>query len=114
MSSGRGYVWRACTIVGARENWVAGQGERCCRHKGEHLCTKAYISSALAWFLCLMAFRCLPCRCSHDCSIRVVAEVFEGKRSVERQRMVYKAIWEELQGAVHAVDSLVTLAPNET
>lgn len=42
-----------------------------------------------------------------------MAEVFEGKRSVERQRMVYKAIWEELQGAVHAVDSLVTLAPNE-
>eukprot|EP00271_Cylindrocystis_brebissonii_P021680 TRINITY_DN7894_c1_g1_i1.p1 TRINITY_DN7894_c1_g1~~TRINITY_DN7894_c1_g1_i1.p1 ORF type:complete len:182 (-),score=22.57 TRINITY_DN7894_c1_g1_i1:1252-1797(-) len=46
-------------------------------------------------------------------SIKVVASVFEGKRSVERQRMVYKAIWEELQEAVHAVDSLTTKTPEE-
>ena len=30
-------------------------------------------------------------------SIDVVAAAFEGKSSVDRQRMVYKAIWTELQ-----------------
>lgn len=46
-------------------------------------------------------------------SIEVVSPLFEGKRSVERQRMVYKAIWEELQTVVHAVDSLTTKSPSE-
>eukprot|EP00897_Mesotaenium_endlicherianum_P008950 jgi/Mesen1/8083/ME000434S07328 len=46
-------------------------------------------------------------------SITVVSPLFEGKRSLDRQRMVYKAIWEELQGTVHAVDTLVTKAPSE-
>ncbi|CAI5472868.1 unnamed protein product [Closterium sp. Yama58-4] len=46
-------------------------------------------------------------------SIEVVSKLFEGKRSLDRQRMVYRAIWEELQGAVHAVDSLVTKTPSE-
>lgn len=46
-------------------------------------------------------------------SIAVVSSLFEGKRSVERQRMVYKAIWEELQTVVHAVDSLTTKTPSE-
>jgi len=46
-------------------------------------------------------------------SIDVVSPLFEGKRSVERQRMVYKAIWEELQGVVHAVDAMTTKAPSE-
>eukprot|EP00270_Netrium_digitus_P008780 TRINITY_DN263_c0_g1_i1.p1 TRINITY_DN263_c0_g1~~TRINITY_DN263_c0_g1_i1.p1 ORF type:complete len:194 (+),score=34.69 TRINITY_DN263_c0_g1_i1:54-584(+) len=45
--------------------------------------------------------------------IEVVSSAFEGKRSVDRQRMVYRAIWEELQSAVHAVDSLTTKAPSE-
>ncbi|EFJ24317.1 hypothetical protein SELMODRAFT_414907 [Selaginella moellendorffii] len=46
-------------------------------------------------------------------SIEVVAEVFEGQSQVNRQRMVYKAIWEELQNAVHAVDQLKTKTPAE-
>jgi len=41
-------------------------------------------------------------------SIEVVADFFEGKNSVQRQRAVYKAIWEELQEAVHAVDAMTT------
>lgn len=47
--------------------------------------------------------------------IDVISPVFEGKRSMERQRMVYKAIWEELQGEgmVHAVDAMVCRTPGE-
>ena len=30
-------------------------------------------------------------------AIDVVADIFEGKTEVQRQRLVYKAIWEELQ-----------------
>lgn len=33
-------------------------------------------------------------------SIEVVSDAFEGKRAVQRQQLVYKAIWEELQGPV--------------
>ncbi|KAL3945818.1 MAG: hypothetical protein SGBAC_000090 [Bacillariaceae sp.] len=46
-------------------------------------------------------------------SIEVVSSKFEGKRAVQRQQIVYKAIWEELQGPVHAVDSMVCKAPDE-
>lgn len=46
-------------------------------------------------------------------SIQVVSEQFEGKRPVQRQQLVYKAIWEELQGPVHAVDSMVCKTPSE-
>ncbi|CAM6024652.1 unnamed protein product [Sphagnum balticum] len=46
-------------------------------------------------------------------SIDVVAEAFEGQSRVNRQRMVYKAIWEELQSTVHAVDQLRTRTPAE-
>ncbi|KAK9807847.1 hypothetical protein WJX72_011183 [[Myrmecia] bisecta] len=46
-------------------------------------------------------------------SIDVVADSFEGLSSVARQRLVYKAIWMELQGAVHAVDALITRTPAE-
>jgi len=46
-------------------------------------------------------------------SIDVIAEAFEGQSRVSRQRMVYKAIWEELQSAVHAVDQLRTRTPAE-
>lgn len=45
--------------------------------------------------------------------ILVVAESFEGLNAVNRQRMVYKAIWEELQDTVHAVDAMVTRTPKE-
>jgi stress-induced morphogen len=46
-------------------------------------------------------------------SIEVVSPKFEGKRPVQRQQLVYKAIWEELQGPVHAVDSMVCRTPSE-
>lgn len=47
-------------------------------------------------------------------SIKVVSKMFEGKSSVNRQRMVYKTIWMELeQGPVHAVNEMVTLTPDE-
>uniref|UniRef100_A0A0E0LBP3 Uncharacterized protein n=1 Tax=Oryza punctata TaxID=4537 RepID=A0A0E0LBP3_ORYPU len=48
----------------------------------------------------------------HVC-IDVVSKVFEGKSAVNRQRMVYKAIWEELQSTVHAVDQMTTKTPAE-
>lgn len=47
------------------------------------------------------------------CSIDVVSPAFEGQSAVNRQRMVYKAIWEELQSTVHAVDQMTTKTPNE-
>ncbi|KAL5224877.1 hypothetical protein ABZP36_011516 [Zizania latifolia] len=48
----------------------------------------------------------------HVC-IDVVSKVFEGKSAVNRQRMVYKAIWEELQSTLHAVDQMTTKTPSE-
>lgn len=47
------------------------------------------------------------------CSIDVVSTAFEGQSAVNRQRMVYKAIWEELQTTVHAVDQMTTNTPAE-
>eukprot|EP00536_Pseudo-nitzschia_multiseries_P008791 jgi/Psemu1/199044/e_gw1.230.8.1 len=46
-------------------------------------------------------------------SIEVVSDKFEGKRAMQRQQMVYKAIWEELKGPVHAVDSMICKTPDE-
>lgn len=46
-------------------------------------------------------------------SIEVVSNMFAGKRAVQRQQLVYKAIWEELQGPVHAVDAMVCKTPDE-
>ncbi|KAG5617509.1 hypothetical protein AABB24_005893 [Solanum stoloniferum] len=46
-------------------------------------------------------------------SIDVIASAFEGQSAVNRQRMVYKAIWEELQNTVHAVDQMTTKTPTE-
>mmetsp|Transcript_19254 Transcript_19254/g.29205 ORF Transcript_19254/g.29205 Transcript_19254/m.29205 type:complete len:179 (-) Transcript_19254:70-606(-) len=46
-------------------------------------------------------------------AIEVTSALFEGKRPVQRQQLVYKALWEELQGAVHAVDSMVCKTPAE-
>ncbi|KAE8664731.1 Protein BOLA4 [Hibiscus syriacus] len=48
----------------------------------------------------------------HVC-IDVVSSAFEGQSAVNRQRMVYKAIWEELQNTVHAVDQMTTRTPDE-
>lgn len=46
-------------------------------------------------------------------NIDVVSNAFEGKSSVARQRMVYKAIWQELQDVVHAVDAMTCKTPGE-
>jgi stress-induced morphogen len=46
-------------------------------------------------------------------SIEVVSQLFVGKRPVQRQQLVYKALWEELQGPVHAVDSMICKTPAE-
>ena len=44
--------------------------------------------------------------------VKVVAEAFAGKGRVERQRMVYRILAEELAGGVHAL-ALSTLSPAE-
>mmetsp|Transcript_22674 Transcript_22674/g.31991 ORF Transcript_22674/g.31991 Transcript_22674/m.31991 type:complete len:150 (-) Transcript_22674:96-545(-) len=46
-------------------------------------------------------------------SVEVVSSLFEGKRPVQRQQLVYKALWDELQGPVHAVDSMICKTPEE-
>jgi len=46
-------------------------------------------------------------------ALRVVSAAFEGKNRVQRQQIVYKAIWEELSGPIHAVDELVCRTPAE-
>ncbi len=46
-------------------------------------------------------------------SIYCISDKFEGKRSLARQQMVFKCIWEEMQGPVHAVDTMVLKAPSE-
>jgi acid stress-induced BolA-like protein IbaG/YrbA len=43
-----------------------------------------------------------------------VSDEFEGKTTVQRQRLVYKALWDELQSnAVHAVDGIIAKTPEE-
>ncbi|KAF5735287.1 BolA-like family protein [Tripterygium wilfordii] len=46
-------------------------------------------------------------------TIDVVSTAFEGKSDVDRQRMVYKAIQEELENVVNAVDQMTTTTPSE-
>ena len=46
-------------------------------------------------------------------SIYCVSDAFEGKRSMQRQQMVFKAIWDEMQGPVHAVDRMILKTPAE-
>jgi len=46
-------------------------------------------------------------------SIEVVSDLFVGKRAVQRQQLVYKAIWEEMQGPVHVVDAMICKTPDE-
>lgn len=47
--------------------------------------------------------------------VEVVSSLFEGKNAVMRQRMVYKALWDEMSagGQLHAVDSIVAKTPEE-
>ena len=44
--------------------------------------------------------------------VRVVSPLFSGKNSVQRHRLVYAALADEMQQAVHAL-ALTTLAPHE-
>ena len=47
-------------------------------------------------------------------SLKVTAAVFEGKKTLEKQRMVYSALKELMSGInapVHAIDKLETLVP---
>lgn len=48
-------------------------------------------------------------------AIECVSAAFEGKAAVMRQRLVYKAIWDEMAdgGAVHAVDQIIAKTPAE-
>ena len=45
--------------------------------------------------------------------VEIVAAAFEGKSRLERQRLVYAALKEEMSQKIHAL-SLVTRAPGET
>ena len=47
-------------------------------------------------------------------TIEVTSSEFEGKNIVQKQRMVYKAIWELMKGTdapIHAVDKLTCKTP---
>ena len=44
-------------------------------------------------------------------SIDVILSAFQRQSHVNRQRMFYKAIWEELQNIVHVVDQMITKNP---
>ena len=44
----------------------------------------------------------------------MVSAAFEGKNAINRQRLVYKCIWEEMQSErVHAVQGIETKTPAE-
>lgn len=45
--------------------------------------------------------------------IECISNKFEGKNTVQRQRLVFNAIWDELSGPVHAVDSIFVKTPSE-
>lgn len=51
--------------------------------------------------------------CILQIQVECVSEEFQGKTILQRQRLVYKAIWEELNGPVHAVDSIIAKTPKE-
>jgi len=42
-----------------------------------------------------------------------ISNEFEGKNTLQRQRMIYKAIWDEMSGPVHACDSIVAKTQSE-
>ena len=49
-------------------------------------------------------------------NIRVVSEEFRGKNIVQKQRLVYNAIWDLMKGnsaPLHAVDSMECLLPED-
>ena len=48
-------------------------------------------------------------------TIECVSSKFQGLRSMQRQQLLFKAIWDEMAdgGQVHAVDSIVAKTPEE-
>ena len=47
-------------------------------------------------------------------TIEVISSEFEGKNTLQRQRIVYKAIWDLMAGdnaPLHAVDSMICKTP---
>ena len=72
---------------------------------GSHITIRLVIlgSVVIAFELLILPFHCC----------RVVSDLFEGVSRVKRQQMVYKAIWDEMQGPIHAVDEMVCKAPSE-
>jgi BolA protein len=44
--------------------------------------------------------------------VTIVSQAFEGKGRIERHRIVYKVLGEELEGGVHSL-SLKLLSPSE-
>lgn len=46
-------------------------------------------------------------------TIECVSSKFTGLRSMQRQQLLYKAIWDEMSGPVHAVDSIIAKTPEE-
>ena len=45
-------------------------------------------------------------------SVMITSEMFEGKKSVERHRMVYEALADELKGNIHAL-AIKAMTPNK-
>ena len=45
--------------------------------------------------------------------VRIVSPLFSGKNRVQRHRLVYAALADEMGGAIHAL-ALTTLAPDQT
>ena len=47
--------------------------------------------------------------------VEIVSAAFEGKNAVMRQRLVYKALWDEMStgGSLHAVDRINAMTPTE-
>ncbi len=60
------------------------------------MCSGVGKAARLAWCGCAFADLLAHLRFTLA-SIDVVAAAFDGKSAVDRQRMVYKAIWQELQ-----------------
>ena len=48
-------------------------------------------------------------------TVECVSSKFEGLRTMQRQQLIYKALWQEMTdgGAVHAVDSIIAKTPQE-
>jgi stress-induced morphogen len=49
---------------------------------------------------------------SFSCSVEVISNVFEGKKRIDRHRLVHQILHEELNGGVHAL-ALKLTAPSE-